>query len=136
MSTINKKAVRELLLATAKKERPFQKITRVGDDAYPKVEAAIRRAAADIVRAMSRSGQTINILVAAGCLGFLQAGEPLTPVPLLPQPVLVIQQTGQLVITDKSPVPVMVIQRLGQVWTTSEGRVLMPLNLQQKEGGK
>ena len=59
-SLINKKAVRELLLATAKSQRPFQPITRVSDDAYPKIEAAIRRSAGEIVQSMSRCGQTIS----------------------------------------------------------------------------
>ncbi|MFZ4682053.1 MAG: hypothetical protein ACOYMS_06100 [Terrimicrobiaceae bacterium] len=69
------------------------------------------------------------------------AGEPLfQPIPqppsLIPVPVLVIQQNGQFVITDRSPQPVVVIQQQGQLWTTSTGQVLMPLNLQNKEGGK
>ena len=55
-----------------------------------------------------------------------------------PQPVLIIQQNGQLVITDKSPVPVVILQTQPQLWTTSTGEVLMPLNLQQqpREGAK
>ena len=60
MSLINQKAVRELFLATAKLERPFQKITRVGDEAYPKVEAAVRQAVIQIIRANARTGQTIK----------------------------------------------------------------------------
>jgi hypothetical protein len=119
-STINKKAVRDLLLATAKKERPFQNITRVGEDAYPKIEAAVRRAAAEVVRAMSRSGQTINILVAAGCLGILQAAEP----------TVVLFEQGPVVVTTASPEPVVVTQRTGPLWTTSTGAQLIPVNVE------
>lgn len=64
---------------------------------------------------------------------------PLSPPALLPQPVQILQQNGQLVLTDKSPIPVMVIQKQPQLWTTSTGQVLMPLNLSiitGKEGGK
>ena len=74
----------------------------------------------------------IRTLLAAASIQFLPALEP-----LIPQPVLVIQQTGQLVFTDKScPVPVVLIQKQGQQWITSTGQVLMPLNVQpqQKEG--
>ena len=76
-----------------------------------------------------------NVIVSA-----LEPLPPIQPTPalLIPQPVLVIQQNGQLVITDKSPVPVVILQTQPQLWTTSAGEVLMPLNLQQqpREGAK
>ena len=82
-----------------------------------------------------------NSLVAL--LGILPAAYALEPLPpmqsapaLIPVPVLIIQQNGQLVITDKSPQPAVIIQKQGQLWTTSTGQVLMPLNLQSKEEGK
>ena len=82
----------------------------------------------------SGGGREVKTLIASLIsVALLQAGEP----PLIPQPVLVIQQTGQLVFTDKScPVPVVLIQKQGQQWITSTGQVLMPLNVQpqQKEG--
>lgn len=139
MSTLNKKAVRELLLAVAKQERPFQKITRVGEEAFPKIEAAVRRAAIEVIRAMPRCGQTIKVLVAA--YGFFvtgtQAGEPLVaPLPTPPppvfappplaQPVMVTQQNGSMVTTTLSPQPVMVIQQ-GCTWMTSDGRTFIPI---------
>lgn len=79
------------------------------------------------------------IVLLCSCLASAAfAGEPLfqpnpQPPSLIPVPVLVIQQNGQLVITDKNPLPAMVIQKQGQQWTTSTGEVLMPLNLRQKE---
>jgi hypothetical protein len=85
------------------------------------------------------------IVLLCSCLASAAfAAEPLfQPIPqppsLIPVPVLVIQQNGQLVITDRNPQPVMVIQRQGQTITTSTGQVLMPLNFQQqqqKEGSK
>ena len=89
-----------------------------------------------------RNTDRMKILVLAALLGTLSivcALEPLPPMQpapalLLPQPVLIIQQNGQLVITDKSPVPVMIIQRQPQLWTTSTGEVLMPI--QQKGGAE
>ena len=59
---------------------------------------------------------------------------PPTPV-LLPQPVLLVQQSGQLAITDRNPQPVVIIQNQGQLLVTSTGEALMPLNAakQQKE---
>jgi len=80
-----------------------------------------------------------NVIISA-----LEPLPPIQPTPalLLPQPVLIIQQNGQLVITDKGPVPVVILQTQTQtqpqLWTTSTGEVLMPLNLQQqpREGAK
>jgi len=73
----------------------------------------------------------ILLAVITACLG----GDP----PQTVQPVIVIQQTGQLLITDKSPQPVVVLpqpQQTGQTITTATGQLLLPLNTQQKEGSK
>jgi len=81
-----------------------------------------------------------RIVLLCSCLASAAfAGDPLfqptpQPPPLIPQPALVVQQTGQLVITDRNPQPVVIIQKQGQLWTTSTGEVLMPLNIRQEEG--
>ena len=82
--------------------------------------------------------KTLFLAAFLGILPILCALEPLPPtqpVPaLIPQPVLVLQENGQLVITDKSPVPVMVIQKTGPLWITSTGQALMPLNADTVQG--
>jgi hypothetical protein len=80
--------------------------------------------------------KTLIVMLLSGAACF--AGDP--PTTLLPQPVLVIQQNGQLVITDKNPIPLVIVNKLPQqnppLWTTSTGQVLMPLNIQAGEGTK
>ncbi|MFZ4682050.1 MAG: hypothetical protein ACOYMS_06085 [Terrimicrobiaceae bacterium] len=83
--------------------------------------------------------KTLVLAALLGTLSIVCALEPLppmqpAPVLLLPQPVLIVQQNGQLVFTDKSPAPVVIVQRQPQLWTTSTGKVLMPL--QPKWGEK
>lgn len=82
--------------------------------------------------------KTLISAILAGISAACFALDPVAPVlPLAPpQPVLVIQQTGQLVITDRNPQPAVIVQQQGQQFITTSGQVLMPLNLQQKEGGK
>lgn len=60
MSLLNQKAVKELLLATAKSEKPFHPFTRVSAEAYPKIEAAVRQACINLVRSQPSVGVTIR----------------------------------------------------------------------------
>jgi hypothetical protein len=59
-SLLNKKAVKSLLLAAAKEHKPFHPLTRVSEDVYPKVEAAVRQACINIVKSQPSSGVTIK----------------------------------------------------------------------------
>jgi glucokinase len=59
-SLLNRKAVKELALAEAKQQRPFQKLERFSEEAYPKIEAAVRKAVRQLISEQPRCGKTIK----------------------------------------------------------------------------
>ena len=73
----------------------------------------------------------ISVLIAALCLGSLQAGEP-----PFPQPVVVLFEgkgAAPVVITSAQPTqPVVITQKTGPLWTTSTGAQFIPVNINTK----
>jgi glucokinase len=59
-SLINRKAVKDLALAIAKQQRPFQELNRFSAEAYPKIEAAVRKAVHQLISEQPRCGKTIK----------------------------------------------------------------------------
>ena len=59
-SLLNKKAVRQLLLDTAKGLKPHHPLTSVSEECYPIFESAIRRTAAELIRRHPSVGTTIK----------------------------------------------------------------------------
>lgn len=56
---LNRAAVKELLLDTAKQVRPFHKFTRVSADTLVKLNEVVRAAAVSHVRSLPSAGKTI-----------------------------------------------------------------------------
>lgn len=56
---LNRKAVKDLLLATARTVRPFHKFTRVSQDTLIMLNEAVRQAAVSHVKRLPSKGKTI-----------------------------------------------------------------------------